>query len=64
MTSTLLILTLLSVGLCAPTEEEVLKLKGYIDFSTKFKMYSGYLEVQAHPEIKVYYLFVTSQDKP
>jgi carboxypeptidase C (cathepsin A) len=60
-----LFLTLLVVAaLAAPEEDLVPQLKGYYDFSNEFKMYSGYLTLQAEPLISAHYLFVTSKNAP
>ena len=39
----LLLAVAVSVRVCAPAQDEVLDLHGYINFTDKFKMYSGYL---------------------
>lgn len=60
----LILLFLAVLILTAPADHEVKSLKGYYDFSNEFKMYSGYLTIQASPLIKVHYLFVTSKNQP
>ena len=35
-----------------------------MNFTGKFEMFSGYLELQKEPLINVHYLFVTSTNKP
>lgn len=35
-----------------------------MNFTGKFEMFSGYLELQAEPRINVHYMFVTSTNKP
>ena len=39
----LLLALALSLRVCAPAQDEVAGLEGYIDFTGKFRMYSGYL---------------------
>lgn len=61
----MLLLSLLAITvLAAPDEDLVPKLKGYYDFSNEFKMYSGYLTLQAEPLINSHYIFVTSKNDP
>jgi carboxypeptidase C (cathepsin A) len=59
-----LLLLLAAVAVSAPAEEEVTALKGYYDFSTEFKMYSGYLTLQETPLINIHYVFLTSKNQP
>jgi len=56
----LIIMTIVS----APANDEVKSLDGFYDFSKEFKMYSGYLTLQASPLIKAHYVFITSKNKP
>lgn len=43
----LISVSLINLVTSAPSDDEVTKLDGYLDFSNLFKMYSGYLELQA-----------------
>ena len=52
------------VAMGVPESEEVKKLTGYYDFSSEFKMYSGYLTLQNDPLIANHYLFITSKGNP
>lgn len=45
-------------------KDQVQELQGYMNFTGKFEMFSGYLELQKEPAIKVHYLFVTSTNNP
>lgn len=48
MKGTMLLLSIMLVAvMAAPEEDLVPSLKGYYDFSNEFKMYSGYLVLQA-----------------
>lgn len=60
----ILLLVVVGVAMGAPDEDEVKTLDGYMNFTGKFKMYSGYLELQADPLINTHYVFITSQNKP
>jgi carboxypeptidase C (cathepsin A) len=60
----LLLISMLTLLLAAPAQDEVKELKGYYNFSSEFKMYSGYVTIQQSPLIKVHYLFITSKNKP
>ena len=62
MLAVLLVLPVLLVA--APPDHEVLELKGYYNFSSEFKMYSGHLTIQESPLINVHYLFATSKTSP
>ena len=65
MNPSLLLLSLLAVtALCAPDEDLVPTLKGFYDYSNEFKMYSGYLTLQADPLINSHYIFITSKSNP
>lgn len=64
MKSMLFLSLLVMAVLAAPEEDLVPQLKGYYDFSNEFKMYSGYLTLQAEPLISAHYLFVTSKNAP
>ena len=58
----ILLALLLAVALAAPEEDLVPSLKGYYDYSSEFKMYSGYLTLQAEPLISSHYIFVSSKN--
>lgn len=60
----LLLALLVAAALAAPEQDLVPSLKGFYDYSNEFKMYSGYLQLQADPLINSHYLFITSKDKP
>ena len=57
----LLFTAFVGLGLAAPADHEIFFLKGYYNFTSEFKMYSGYLTLQETPAIKAHYLFVTSK---
>ena len=57
-------MVLVAAAMSAPAQDEVKELDGYYDFSSEFKMYSGYLPLQAEPEIKTHYVFITSKNDP
>jgi carboxypeptidase C (cathepsin A) len=60
-----LLLTLLALAvIAAPDEDLVPTLKGFYDYSKEFKMYSGYLTIQAEPLINTHYIFITSKNAP
>ena len=52
------------VALAAPDADLVPQLKGFYDYSNEFKMYSGYLTLQAEPQISAHYVFITSKNDP
>lgn len=52
------------VALTAPDADLVPQLKGFYDYSNEFKMYSGYLTLQAEPQISAHYIFITSKNDP
>lgn len=52
------------VALAAPDADLVPQLKGFYDYSNEFKMYSGYLTLQADPLISAHYVFITSKKDP
>jgi carboxypeptidase C (cathepsin A) len=62
----LIIVTLLLIAFIqsAPVADEVRALKGFYNFSSEFKMYSGYLTLQSSPLINIHYVFVTSKNVP
>lgn len=62
----LLALCLLPVSPWTPAADadKVTQLDGYMNFTGKFDMFSGYLEISESPLIKVHYIFVTSQSNP
>ena len=60
----LVVLCVLGAVWSAPAEDEVTELDGFYSFSSEFKMYSGYLPLQADPEIKTHYVFITSKKNP
>lgn len=51
-------------ALAAPDADLVPQLKGFYDYSNEFKMYSGYLTLQADPQISAHYVFITSKKDP
>lgn len=45
-------------------KDRVQELEGYMNFTGKFEMFSGYLQLQQEPRINVHYVFITSVNKP
>lgn len=48
----------------AADKDKVTQLDGYMNFTGKFQMFSGYLDVSLNPVIRTHYIFVTSQSDP
>lgn len=40
------------------------ELSGYMNFTGKFEMFSGYLDVQSQPRVSIFYVFLTSMSRP
>ncbi len=51
----------LTIAACTDAKDDKVEtLEGYMNFTGKFDMYSGYLTIQEQPKISLHYVFITS----